>query len=126
MKITDSESQRKYFTRHGMLMNLAGKELIVQRITQHIKEHFSKGETSSIILHWKQEMVKRIALTREYDPGTSMDVTPAYIQENQTPSLNNNNSKVIANSNSVIGCSVGKGILPKQDKKCLKGKNEDF
>ena len=63
VKITDSESQRKYFTRHGMHMNLAGKEVIAQRITEHIKEHFSKRETSSIILQWKQEMVKRTALT---------------------------------------------------------------
>jgi len=42
-----------------------------------------------------------------------MDVTTAYIQENQTPSLNNNNSKVITDSDSVIGYSVGKGTLPK-------------
>ena len=117
VKIIDSESQREYFTRHSMHMNLPGKELIAQRITEHIKEHFSKRETSSIILQWKQEMVKRTAMTREYDPGTSMDVTTAYIQENQIPSLNNNNSMVITDSNSVIGCNVGKGTLPKRDKK---------
>jgi len=106
-----------------MYMNLAGKELIAQRITEHIKKHFSTRETFSITLQWKQKMVKKTALTWEYDPGTSKDVTTAYIQENQTPSLNNDNSKVRTDSNSVIGCSVGKGTLPKRDNKCLKEKN---
>jgi len=70
VKIIDSELQRKYFTRHGMHMNLAGKELIAQTIMEHIKEHFTKRETSTITLQWKQEMDKRTASTQEYDPGT--------------------------------------------------------
>jgi len=126
VKIIDSELQRKYFTRHGMHMNLAGKELIAQRIMEHIKEHLTKRETSTITLRWKQEMDKRTASTREHDPGTSTDVSTAYIQENQTSYLNNNNSKDTTDTNSVIGCSVGKATLPKRDKKCLKEKNGDF
>ena len=53
-------------------------------------------------------------------------MTTAYIQENQTSFLNNNDSKDTTDTNSVIGCSVGKATLPKGDKKCLKEKNEDF
>jgi len=64
---------------------------------------------------------KRIASTKEHDPGTSMDVSTAHIQENQAY-LNNNNSKDTTDTNSVIGCSVGKATLPKRDKKCLKEK----
>jgi len=123
VEIIDIELQRKYFTRHGMHMNLASEELIAQRIMEHIKEHFTKRETSAITLQWKQGMDKRTASTQEYDPGTSTDVTTAYIQENQTSFLNNNNSKDITDTNSVIGCSVGKASLPKRDKKCLKEKN---
>ena len=122
VKIIDSELQRKYFTRHGMHMNLAGKELIAQRIMEHIKEHFTKKETSTITLQWKQ-MDNRTASIREYDPRASTDVTTTYIQEKQTSFLNNNNSK---DTNSVIGCSVGKATVPKRDKKCLIEKNEDF
>ena len=122
VKITNSELQRKYFTRHGMHMNLAGKELIAQSIMEHIKEHFPKRETSTITLQWKQEMDKRTASTWEDDPGTNTDMTTVYIQENQTSCINNNNSKDTTDSYSVTGCSVGKAILPKWDKKCLKEK----
>jgi len=107
VEIIDCELQRKYFTRHGMHMNLAGKELIAQRIMKHL----TKRETSTITLQWKQKMDKRTASTWEYDPGNSTNVTTIYIQENQTSYLNNNNSKNTTDTNSVIGCSVGKAYF---------------
>jgi len=64
-------------------------------------------------------------LAREY-PGTSTDVIRTYIQEKQITYLNNNNSKDATDTNSVMGCNVGKATLPKWDKKCLKEKNDDF
>ena len=54
VEIIDIELQRKYFTRHGMHMNLASEELIAQRIMEHIKEHFTKRKTSTITMQWKQ------------------------------------------------------------------------
>jgi len=47
-----------------MHMNLIGKELISERIMEHMKEHLTKRETSTITLQWKQEMDKRTASAR--------------------------------------------------------------
>jgi hypothetical protein len=52
VKLIDCDLQRKCFTRHGMHMNLTGKELMSQRIMAHINELFSKKETSTITLQW--------------------------------------------------------------------------
>jgi hypothetical protein len=40
-------------------MKRAGKEIMAQRIAEHIKETFLKRETSTITLQWKQDIVKR-------------------------------------------------------------------
>ena len=64
VKLIDCDLLRRCYTRYGMHMNLTGKELLSQRIMEHIKELFSKKETSTIIkLQWKQEMDKRNTLT---------------------------------------------------------------
>jgi RNase H-fold protein (predicted Holliday junction resolvase) len=63
VKIIDSELQRKYFTKHGMHMNIAGREQMAQKIAEHIRETFSKRETPPITLQWKQDIVKRTAST---------------------------------------------------------------
>ncbi|MDR0288738.1 MAG: hypothetical protein LBH78_01630 [Rickettsiales bacterium] len=64
-----------------------------------------------------------------------MDGTVDNMQENQSSLMGNDNEKSNHNSDnskdliildSVTGCSENKGILPKQDRKCLKVKNEDF
>jgi hypothetical protein len=125
VKLINCDLQRKCFTRHGMHMNLTGKELMSQRITEHINELFSKKETSTITLQWKQEMDKRTALTREYDPETNTNASIDHKQEKQTLVFNNKTNES-TDTNSVIGCSVDKATLPKRDKKCFKEKNEDF
>ncbi|MDR0288737.1 MAG: SGNH/GDSL hydrolase family protein [Rickettsiales bacterium] len=63
VKIIDSELHREYFTKHGMHMKIAGKEIMAQRTVEHIRETFSKMKTSTITLQWKQDIVKRSALS---------------------------------------------------------------
>jgi hypothetical protein len=47
-KILDSEVQREHFTRHGLHINKVGKELMAQRLTDHIKKNLvSKEDTSN-------------------------------------------------------------------------------
>jgi hypothetical protein len=108
---------------------------MAQRIAEHIREIFSKRETSTITLQWKQDMIKKTALTGKYDTETSMDETVDNVQENlsllmgnenKNLNYNSDNSKDIIISNPVTGCSENKGILPKRDRKCLKAKNEEF
>ena len=48
--------------RHVMHMNLIGKELISERIMEHMKEQLTRRETSTITLQWNQELDKRTAL----------------------------------------------------------------
>jgi hypothetical protein len=40
VKIIDSGLQREQFTKHGLHMNIVGKELMAQRIPDHIREIF--------------------------------------------------------------------------------------
>jgi len=42
VKLIDCDLQRKCFSRHGMHMNLTGKELMSQRIMAHINELFQR------------------------------------------------------------------------------------
>jgi hypothetical protein len=124
VKLIDCDLQKKRYTRHGMHMNLTGKELMPQRIIEHINKLFSERKTSAITLQWKQEMEKRTALTREYDPGTNTNGSITHNQEKQTLDFNNKTNES-TDANSVVGCSVDKATLPKRDK-CIKEKNEDF
>jgi hypothetical protein len=112
VKLIDCDLQRKCFTRHGMHMNLTGKELMSQRIMEHINELFSKKETSTISLQWTQVMDKRTALTRKYDPGTNMIASIGHNQEKQTLDFNNKTNES-NDASSMIGCSLDKATLPK-------------
>jgi hypothetical protein len=126
VEITDSESQRKYFTRHGIHMNLVGNKLMAKRITEHIKDHFEKRTISATELQWKQEMVKNTAPIREQDQETTTEKTTVCTQKNQTSSVNNFNPMDTLVSNTAIDGSGSEVNLPKRDNKCVKEKNEDF
>lgn len=58
VKIIDSDLQREYLTKHGLHMNIVGKELMAQRIPDHIRKIFIGRETSPIILKLWQELIK--------------------------------------------------------------------
>jgi len=135
VKIIDSERQRKYSTKHGMHMNIAGKEIMVQRIAENIRETFSKGTTSTITLQWKQDIDKGTVSTWKPDTDISRDETTENMQENLTlprgkdngnPKDNNDNSRDSIILNSVLDCSENRRLLPKRDRKGLKAKKEDF
>jgi hypothetical protein len=135
VKIIDSELQRKYFTKHGMHMNIVGKEIMVQRIAEKVRETFSKGTTSTIILRWKKDMDKGTVSTWKPDTEISRDETTENMQENLTsprgkdngnPKDNDDNSRDSIILNSVLDCSENRSLLPKRDRKGLKAKNEDF
>jgi len=73
VRLIDSKLQREYFTKHGMHMKLAGKEIMAHRIAEHIRETFSKKKTSTIPLNWKLDIDRRTAPTRKCDTGSSID-----------------------------------------------------
>jgi hypothetical protein len=98
VNIINSELHRKYFTKHGMHMNTAGKEQMAQRFAEHIRETSSKKETSPITLKWKQDVAKRIVSPRKYDSETNMGETVDNPQENQ--SLKSGIDNENANNNS--------------------------
>jgi len=57
VKILDSEVQREHFTRHGLHVNTVGKELMAQRITDHISKTLLVRKTPPIILKWRQDLM---------------------------------------------------------------------
>jgi len=122
VKLIDSKLQRDYFTKHGMHMKLSGKEIMAQRIAELIKETFSKKKTSTIPLHWKQDIDKRTVPTWICDTRSSTDGTAGNMQENQSLSiecdnenttLNRDNPKDATLLNSASDGGVNKVILPK-------------
>jgi hypothetical protein len=56
VKILGSDVQKEHFTRHGLHMNTVGKELMAQRITDHIRQTLLVRETPPIILKWRQDL----------------------------------------------------------------------
>jgi hypothetical protein len=56
VQILDSEIQREHFTRHGLHMNIVGKELMAQRIKDHIRKTLFVRKTPPIILKWRQDL----------------------------------------------------------------------
>ena len=56
VQILDSEIQREHFTRHELHMNTVGKELLAQRITDHIRKTLLVRKTHPIILKWRQDL----------------------------------------------------------------------
>jgi hypothetical protein len=111
VRLTDSKLQREYFTKHRMHMKLAGKEIMAHRIAELIRETISKKKTSTIPLHWRLDTDKRTAPTQKCDTGSSIDGSAGNTKMNQSLS---------------IGCDNENSNHAKQDKKCIKAKNENF
>ena len=57
VQIPDSEVQREHFTRNGLNMNTIRKELMAQRITDHIRKTLLVRKTPPIILKWRQDLM---------------------------------------------------------------------
>jgi len=55
VKILDNEVHREHYTRHGLNMNTVGKELMAQRIMDHIRKTLLVRKTPPIILKWRQD-----------------------------------------------------------------------
>jgi len=111
VRLIDSKLQREYFTKHGMHMKLAGKEIIAHRIAELIRETSLKKKTSTIPLLWKLDFDKRTARTRKCDIGSNIDGSAVNMQMDQSLS---------------IACNNETPNRTKRDKICLKAKNEDF
>jgi hypothetical protein len=57
VQILESKVQREHVTRHGLHMNTVGKELMAQRITDHIRKTMFVRKTPPIILTWRQDLM---------------------------------------------------------------------
>jgi hypothetical protein len=109
VKITDSELQRKYFTKQRMQMDIAGKEIMATRIAEHIREAFSKRKSSTITLQWKQDVVKTTASTGKHDTDTRMDETLDNKQENLLLLMGNDDENSNYNSDN-SNCDNGENL----------------
>jgi hypothetical protein len=95
VRLIDSEPQRKYYTQHGMHMNQAGKKRMAYRIAEAIKDTFTKKETSTIPLTWKQDTGRRIATIGKGNMGASAEDT----EKNQTLRIGRDKGNCNSNSN---------------------------
>ena len=56
VKILETDTDKKYFTKHDQYLNLSGKDPISMKLTTVIKEYFTKQQLSSICLQWKDSI----------------------------------------------------------------------
>jgi hypothetical protein len=56
--VIDVDSDRDLFARHGLHMNVRGKEKIGRKILELLKDMDKEEESKSIIISWKEEQVK--------------------------------------------------------------------
>jgi hypothetical protein len=73
LKILQSALDRKDFTRHGMHLNISGKEKVAKMIGKSIVQLMSKEKVTPFILKWKEE---------QSDPHQTET------EDNQTPDVN--------------------------------------
>jgi len=57
-KIIEVNLNREHFTRHGLHMNAAGKELIAQRIANNIRGVLTRQTTTPISMTWKEDLTE--------------------------------------------------------------------
>jgi len=50
VKMLETDTDRKYFTKHGQHLNLSGKEQISMKLTTVFKEFFTKKQLSPICM----------------------------------------------------------------------------
>ena len=54
VQITDTDLEREYFTKHGLHLNLSGKEQITLKLAAVVKSLVNRNKSSSIHLQWKE------------------------------------------------------------------------
>jgi hypothetical protein len=79
-------------------MTKAGKEIMAQRIAEQIKETFSKRETHTITLQWKQDMDNSTELIGETNIETNLDEAVVNMKGNLSPLTGNDNENSNHNS----------------------------
>lgn len=135
VRLIDSESQRKYYTQHGMHMNRTGKEIMACRIAEAIKDTLSKKESSAIPLHWKQDTDTGTATKGKGDMRPNMEESADDTEKNQSLQMERDNENCNSNSdtlkstisaNLTVDSDDTKATFPKRDKRYKKTKNEDF
>jgi hypothetical protein len=53
VKILETDLDRKYFTKHGLQLNLSGKEQISPKLAAVIREFFNRSHLPSICMQWE-------------------------------------------------------------------------
>ena len=56
VKMLETDTDRKYFTKHGQHLNLSGKEQISMKLTTLIKEFSTKKLLSPVRMQWKDSI----------------------------------------------------------------------
>ena len=55
VKVLETGLKREYFTKHGLHLNLPGKECIAQELARAVRSFFKEEKMSPISLHWKDD-----------------------------------------------------------------------
>jgi hypothetical protein len=73
--IIDSNIHREHFTKHGLHMNIKGKEQMALKVTDCIKKIFDERKTSPITLKWKYDLKITIQEAEGVDKDTPMKLS---------------------------------------------------
>jgi hypothetical protein len=66
VRVIEVESERDYFTNHGLHMNLKGRERTAQKIGTEIAEVLSENKSTAIIMVGKDEIATEKVLSHTH------------------------------------------------------------
>ena len=70
-RVLDMDSERTYYTRHGLHLNNFGKKILARKISEEIRKIINLQRKEPIVLHWRDDAAK---LKKEQDSGSDIGV----------------------------------------------------
>jgi hypothetical protein len=121
MCVLEVDTERDLFTRHGLHMNLKGKEHIAYKIIKTIKVMLDKKKSVPIKLKYKGDLVKANNETE----GETITMEPKTDQDN-TKKNRHFNAETETNPTDTLSTDIAGNRLPSKQRKAPKLLSKDF
>jgi hypothetical protein len=110
VKLLETDTDRTYFTRHGLHFNSSGKEFIASKLATVVKSFLQKVRSSPIYMKWKVDSVP-------INHDDSNNTSDSGLSDVSSPRLNGPSNTSINVDKSYIEVSDSKHTLHCADKK---------
>ena len=119
--VVEVDNKRELYTRHGLHMNLKGKELIAHKIIKTIKAMLDKKKSVPIKLNYKGDLERANNVTE----GVTITKEPETEQDN-TKKVRQSNTETDTNPTDTLSTDNAGNRLPNRQRKATKTLSKDF